>query len=324
MKKTFFLFFVFSIGLALSTALAVETSAEFFPTKKNTPRKSSEPVQAVEASTEFFSAQKNIPRKSSEPVEKIMAGDMLNIKVYQEQDLCGDFEVNEDGSISYPLLGAVKVGGLTRLGVENLLTQLLGADYLVNPFIQVTVKPSKKLEDMSLIMVLGSVQRPSSYPFPQDKPLSLLQAISIAGGFTPRASIADTKIIRTSPEGEKTTIDPLMDKILLGEEQDIELQRNDLVSIPEKIETAIMVLGFVQRPGSYPFNEEKPLTLLKAISLAGGFTTLAAPNGTKVIRNSPDGTKIVIDPEVNLILSGKKKDVTLQADDLISVPERFF
>lgn len=285
----------------------------------------SHPVYSIEKTADTAPEQKNIaPSKSPEVQIRIFPGDILNIDIYEENDLSGDFEVKEDETISYPLLGSVKVAGLTKSEVESLLTKLLGDDYLVSPFVQITIKPSKKLENMPLIMVLGAVQRPSSYAFPQDQPMSLLQAISLAGGFTNRASIKETKIIRTGASGEKVTLDPQMELILKGEKKDIELQRNDLVSVPEKLESMVMVLGCVQRPGSFPLHDNRPTTLLQGIALAGGFTGFANIGGTKIIRTTPESKKIILDPDIEDILSGKKQDVELQADDLISVPERFF
>lgn len=282
-------------------------------------------IQASEEPPSPGIEQSALPLAEIADIQNIVyIGDTLSVQVYEERDLSGDFEVKEDGSISYPLLGSVKVEGLTKSEVEALLTKLLEADYLVNPFVQLTIKPSKKLENMSMIMVLGAVQRPSSYPCPPDKPTSLLQAISQAGGFKDNAAIKDAKIIRTKADGEKVTLNPELDKILAGEKKDVELQRNDLVNVPEKLAAMIMVLGAVQRPGSFPLSDKRSTTLLQGIAQAGGFTGFANIGGTKIIRTAAEGTKVIVDPEISKILSGKKQDVELQADDLINVPERLF
>lgn len=174
---------------------------------------------------------------AGDPVEKdkehyvISPNDILNIQVYQEADLSGEFEVKESGSITYPLLGPVKVAGLTKTDVEKKFTELLGKDYLVEPFIHVVVKT---YHDRN-IMVLGCVQKPGAYPFPQNQSIMLLEAISMAGGFTGYASINGTKIVRSASGGKKATLDPKVNDIINGKRQDTELKPGDLVFVPERI-----------------------------------------------------------------------------------------
>ena len=162
---------------------------------------------------------------------RIAANDILDIQVYQEADLSGDFEIKEDGAITYPLLGSVMVKGLTKQEAEARITELLARDYLVNPFVHISVKT---YHDRS-IMVLGCVQKPGSYPFPQDNTITLLQAISLAGGFTGYASINGTKIVRSAPDGKKITVDPRVNDIVSGKRKDTDLQPDDLVFVPERI-----------------------------------------------------------------------------------------
>lgn len=266
------------------------------------------------------------PANAKESYYKICVGDILNVQVYQESDLSGDFEVKEDGTISYPLLGTVKVAGLTTTHVENTLYELLEKDYLVKPFVRLTIKKYKQLEGS--VMLLGAVQKPGSYILPQDKPTTLLQAIALAGGFTASASVDGISILRNAPEGKKTVIDPQMSKIFSGEKKDIELQSNDLIKIPDLNKSekriTVMVMGAVHRPGSYTHTEDKPFTLLNAISLAGGLTASASVNKITVVRTGANGLKETLSTGVKDILAGKKKDVELQSDDLISVPERLF
>ncbi len=162
---------------------------------------------------------------------KVSIGDILNIQVYQEEDLSGDFEVKEDGTITYPLIGAVKVINLNKSDVENSITQLLEKDYLSNPYLHVSIKTYHQRN----IMVLGCVQRPGSYSFPQDNTITLLQAISMAGGFSGYAAANGTKIVRTSSDGKKSTIDPRMNDIINGRRKDVDLVPNDLVFVPERL-----------------------------------------------------------------------------------------
>lgn len=162
---------------------------------------------------------------------KVTVGDTISIQVYEEPDLSGDFEVKEDGTITYPLLGSVKVSSLSKSETESTITRLLEKDYLVNPYIHITIK---KYHQQNII-ILGCVQKPGSYPFPPDMNLTLLQAISIAGGFTGYASVNDTKLVRTSSGGKKNTIDARVNDIVNGRRKDIRLEANDLIFVPERL-----------------------------------------------------------------------------------------
>ena len=161
---------------------------------------------------------------------KISKGDVLEISVYEEEDLSGEFEVKEGGTITYPLLGSVKVEGLTKLAIEEKLTTLLEKDYLVEPHVRV------KMEEYHerTVLVLGSVKNPGSYEFPEDRPLTLLQVISMAGGYTRYASVKGTRIITTLPSGKKKTIDPKINDIIKGRKEDFELKPDDVVMVPER------------------------------------------------------------------------------------------
>ena len=161
---------------------------------------------------------------------KYRAGTRIDFPEFRD-DRIGDFEIKEDGAITYPLLGSVMVKGLTKQEAEAKITELLAQDYLVNPFVHISVKT---YHDRS-IMVLGCVQKPGSYPFPQDNTITLLQAISLAGGFTGYASINGTKIVRSAPDGKKITVDPRVNDIVSGKRKDTDLQPDDLVFVPERI-----------------------------------------------------------------------------------------
>lgn len=75
---------------------------------------------------------------------RISMGDRLDIQVYQEEDLSGEFPVNEDGTITYPLLGSIKVADLTRAQAEKNISESLEKDYLVRPYVHVSVKPDRR------------------------------------------------------------------------------------------------------------------------------------------------------------------------------------
>jgi len=162
---------------------------------------------------------------------KICAGDKVGVRVYGESGLDGSFTIRKDGTIKYPLLGSVKLEGLTRKEAEDKVYGLLEKDYLVDPLIYLT------LEDYSQqqIYVLGCVARPGPFGFPEGREITLLQLITQVGGLTRLASVGGVRIIRTNEEGKKVAINPRLNDIMNGRRDDIKLQPNDTIVVPERL-----------------------------------------------------------------------------------------
>ena len=114
------------------------------------------------------------------PEYVLRPGDVVQIKVYQEEDLTALSRIGKDGSITLPLLGSVKVASNTVDHAAMLIRDLLAKDYLVNPQVTLNVSEFAKRR----FTVLGQVQRPGTYDMPADEAVSLLQAIATAGGYT--------------------------------------------------------------------------------------------------------------------------------------------
>lgn len=113
---------------------------------------------------------------------RISAGDMLEIKVFQADELSGKVRVDSDGKISLPLIGALPVAGLTPIEVEKRLTTLLGKRYLQNPQVTVLVEEFTNQR----VTVEGEVNKPGVYPL--EGSMTLLQSIALAGGLADLAS----------------------------------------------------------------------------------------------------------------------------------------
>jgi protein involved in polysaccharide export with SLBB domain len=108
------------------------------------------------------------------------AGDMINISVYDEENLSLEVRIGLSGRISYPLLGDVAVSGLTPKQLEKKLVDGLKGPYLIDPSVTVSIKEYRPF------YVIGEVKKPGGYPFHPG--LTVDKAISISGGFTERAS----------------------------------------------------------------------------------------------------------------------------------------
>lgn len=255
---------------------------------------------------------------------RIGGGDLLNIVVYEEPDLSGVVRVSADGNISFWLLDEVEVAELTAVEVEEKLTELLGRDYLVNPQVMVTIVEYRS----KYVFVLGAVQLPGSYPLMGKE--TVLEMLSQAGGID-KDQGGNTLVVLRAPSGDRQTSEEVTISItidlgkLLQEgdiAQNIPVQDRDVLYIPKS--DSVYVFGEVQKPGPVKLSGRE-MTLLEALTEAGGQTKMAALNRTKIIR-VVDGDEQTIRVKVDdIIKSGEKsKDVLLRPGDIIVVPESFF
>ena len=147
-----------------------------------------------------------LPDAASQAVEagtaanyRLSPNDLIYIKVLQEDDLNSTLRVAEDGSIIFPLIGGLKVGGESVAEATDNIKNLLNARFLVNPQVTVTVLGYANRH----ITVLGQVQKPGDYDLRSQGSVSLLQAIGMAGGFTRLANSSNIIVKRDETTGEK-------------------------------------------------------------------------------------------------------------------------
>jgi len=213
---------------------------------------------------------------------RISAHDEVQINVYGEPDLTKTVRVAVDGSISYPLLGRIKVDGLTAREFEERLGKLLSdGGFIVNPQVSVFV------ERFSSVSILGEVRNPGSYELKGK--LGIIDAIAQAGGFNIDADINNVKILRTEDNQQKTMLVKLGEIKKGIEGAEIFLKPNDTIFV-EKI-GKITVLGEVSRPGTFELKDK--ITVLEAIAMAGGFTNISAVNSIRIINESPGVKKMI-------------------------------
>lgn len=131
--------------------------------------------------------------KSSSLSTPLHAEDIVEVSVFQEPDLLTKTRISQSGSITFPLIGEVKIGGLTPEAAAQSIRTQLAKDYIINPQVTVTVTEYSKRR----FTVLGQVQKPGAYEMPDREAVSLLQAIGTAGGYTRIADAADIRVKRT-------------------------------------------------------------------------------------------------------------------------------
>jgi polysaccharide export outer membrane protein len=108
------------------------------------------------------------------------SGDTIEMVVYREQDLGIRSKIGKDGLVQFPLLGEIKLGGLTVRSATSLIRQRYNADYLVEPQIYLNVSSYNPRR----FTIIGQVVRPGTYEFAGSESLGLLEAVGMAGGFT--------------------------------------------------------------------------------------------------------------------------------------------
>jgi len=111
---------------------------------------------------------------------RMSPNDLVALSVYQEKDFTASYRVSADGSIGVPLIGTVKVGGMTMRQASAAIRAMLLDGYLVNPQVTLRVVEYAKMR----FTVLGQVTTPQSISVPANEKLTLLQAIGMAGGAT--------------------------------------------------------------------------------------------------------------------------------------------
>lgn len=242
--------------------------------------------------------------------------DVLSITVFNEPALSGRFTVESDGTINYPLIGRVSVAGKTLRAVQEELTTRLASGYLVNPQVTVLVEQYRSQS----IFVMGEVRQPGKHIITGN--LSLLEALSQAGGPTPSAG---TEVIVRRPKAPGAPVGPVdptddtqsdvvarvsLQDVQTGRAAHVTIRDGDTIFVPKA--EMFFVTGHVRSPGSYVW--EKGMTVLKAISLAGGITERGARNRIKIIR----------------IVNGQRKEIRVNMtdpvlpNDTVDVPQRYF
>lgn len=157
--------------------------------------------------------------------------DLLQIKVYQEPDMARDVRISRESVVSLPLIGQVSLKGMTIRAAEERISRLYDRDFLVNPQINLVVLEYAR----RTVNVLGSVGSPGEIEFPREEGLTLLDAISRAGGFTRLAERRKVKLTRKRDDGTSENYTINADELIDGETSEVwRLQTDDLIFVPER------------------------------------------------------------------------------------------
>jgi polysaccharide export outer membrane protein len=249
------------------------------------------------------------------------AEDLLDIEVVGVESLSRTVRVSEAGEISLPLLGEVRVAGLTRTALERSLAARLEERYVHDPQVTVFVRE----HGSKMVSVLGAVEDPGRYPMTGRR--TLLDMISEAGGLTDEAGPSAIITHRSvAPGGAPATVRVDLHELLYGDrpETNPEIVEGDMIHIPVDLIEHVYVNGAVNSPGELEVRRSRPLTILQAITKAGGTTERAALKKVELLRRRSDGSQEIIPVDMKAILNGQAEDFVLLDGDVVHVPETYF
>jgi polysaccharide export outer membrane protein len=257
---------------------------------------------------------------------KIGPEDLLEISVFEDEKLNKIVRVSSQGNISLPLLGILKIKGLTANELEKEIRDLLAEKYFQDPHVSIFIKEYRNQR----ISVIGAVEKPGVYDVTGQK--AILDILAMAGGlkedagqllFLIRPPKFEDETAQTKKDSDdqppKTFMIDLEGLLVKGDlTLNLPLIHGDVINIP--ISGKIFVGGQVKSPGGFLLKGKK-LTLSQAIALAGGLNPKAAGSDTKILRYSEEGVdKEILSADVYAIQKGQEKDLYLKENDIIIVP----
>lgn len=172
-----------------------------------------------------------VPAVGQSQTYVLSPNDVVQVKVYQEDDLETRMRIAKDGTSSFPLIGVVQLGGKTVEQAANVIKERLGKDFLVNPQVTLTVVEYSKRR----FTVLGQVQKPGTYEIPNEESVTFLQAVAMAGGYTRLASKGGVTVTRVV-NGRKSTFSLDLNAATLSSDgKPFEILPDDTITVSERV-----------------------------------------------------------------------------------------
>ncbi|WP_250207992.1 polysaccharide export protein EpsE [Curvibacter sp. CHRR-16] len=239
--------------------------------------------------------------------DKLGPGDVIKVQVYQSPDLSIETRILESGDVSYPLVGTLRLAGLSIPEAEAVLVKSLkSGGFLRSPQVNITVTQARR----KVVSILGAVGRPGQFPLEYNN-ARLSDVLALAGGILPTGS--DTVIITGQRGGKPWRQEIDVASLYLDGKaaSDIPIQGGEVVYVHRA--PVFYVYGEAQRPGSYRI--ERNMTFVQALVTAGGPTQRGTEKRLKLFRQDADGKVREMSPELSDMV---------RPDDVIYVRESLF
>ena len=253
--------------------------------------------------------------------------DQITIRALHVEEITEvPIRIGGDGNIRLPLAGLIHAAGMTAGQLEDAIAECL-RPYVLEPEVSVSITEFRS----GPVSVLGAVKNPGVYQVQGHK--TVAEVLSLAGG--PDAAAGSVvKITREVARGPIALAGASIDasgKFRVAEislvsilkadnpQDNIAIQAHDIVSVPRA--EMVYVIGEVQRAGGFVLTDGKAISLLQALSLAGGLGKVAQPKRASLLRPSPENTKRAEIPvDLNKIMAGQAPDVPMLPGDILFVP----
>jgi polysaccharide biosynthesis/export protein len=227
---------------------------------------------------------------TTSPDYRLGPGDSIKVQVYQNPDLSVEVRVSESGAVNYPLVGAVKLGGLSISEAERAIAHALRtANILKQPQVNIVLQQVRG----NVVSVLGEVQKPGRFAL-ETTNVRVSDMLAAAGGITPNGD--DVLVVSGARDGKpfRKTVDiPALFQNTRGD-NDIVLQPGDTLYVNKA--PLFYIYGEAQKPG--PYKIERGMTVMQALAQGGGPTPRGSANRLRLNRTGPDGKVITTEPRM--------------------------
>lgn len=243
----------------------------------------------------------------AETEETLLPGDNIRITVFENPDLATEARISSRGTIRFPLIGTIKLGGLTpSAAIERVAAELRDGNFIRQPQINLVVTQPRSRQ----VSVLGQVTRPGRYAL-DEAGATLTDILALAGGISPSGDDVVTVMRTRDGATEKLEIDvPKMYRT--GDlSANVEMGAGDTIFVRRA--PVFYIYGEVQRAGTYRLEPET--SVMQALSIGGGVTVRGTERGLKVGRRAPDGALVKVDVQLGDMI---------RPDDIIYVSESLF
>jgi polysaccharide export outer membrane protein len=244
---------------------------------------------------------------AAQSVDRLGIGDSVRVTVFQYPDLTTEARVSQRGTITFPLIGEVKIDGLTPASAGGeIARQLKRGKFLVNPQVHVVMTELRSRQ----VSVLGQVNKPGRYALDETS-AKLTDILALAGGVSPLGADTVSVVLNRNGQAQKVEID-VAAMVRSGDlSKNIDIQHGDTIYVQRA--PTFYIHGEVRRAGSYRYEEN--MTVMQAISVGGGLTERATERGINVNRRGPNGKlqRVEVSPTDRI-----------QPEDVIHVKEGWF
>lgn len=234
-------------------------------------------------------------------------GDVVRITVYNNPDLTTEAQIAGNGTITFPLIGAVKIGGLSATAAQTKIAHSLQrGNFIPNAQVNLLVTQYRSQQ----VAVLGAVNKPGNYPI--TRPTTVTDLLAEAGGIRPDGAEVVT-VTRHDADGKVVRDHIDVNSVLTSGESagDEKLSAGDIIYVPTA--PVFYIYGQVQKPGAYPLKAN--VTVREALAISGGLTVRGTENGIRIDHRGPDGKVSTEEAPLSTIL---------HANDVVHVPESWF